>query len=91
MSAPQGPGQALATGPRGRALTVRAVLIACLLLPLNAYWITQMAVVRYQGHPTTVSLFFNAIFILFVLRLLNDVVRRIIPRIALQRGELIVI
>ncbi|MBD3292656.1 MAG: hypothetical protein GF393_07000 [Armatimonadia bacterium] len=70
---------------------MRAVLIACLLLPLNAYWITQMAVVRYQGHPTTVSLFFNAIFILFVLRLLNDVVRRIIPRLALERGELIVI
>jgi len=73
------------------ALTVRSVTIACLLLPLNAYWITQMAVVRYQGHPTTVSLFFNAVFILFVLRVLNDVVRRISPRLALRRGELIVI
>ncbi len=74
-----------------RALTVRAVTIACLLLPLNAYWITQMAVVRYQGHPTTVSLFFNAVFILFVLRVLNDGVRRLSPKLALQRGELIVI
>ena len=73
------------------ALTVRAVTIACLLLPLNAYWITQMAVVRYQGHPTTVSLFFNAVFILFVLRVLNDGVRRLSPRLALRRGELIVI
>jgi hypothetical protein len=73
------------------ALTARAVIIACLLLPLNAYWITQMAVVRYQGHPTTVSLFFNAVFILFVLRLLNDLVRKISPRVALRRGELIII
>jgi len=73
------------------ALTVRAVTIACLLLPLNAYWITQMAVVRYQGHPTTVSLFFNAVFILFALRVLNDGVRRLLPRLALRRGELIVI
>ena len=72
------------------ALTVRAVTIACLLLPLNAYWITQMAVVRYQGHPTTVSLFFNAVFILFALRVLNDGVRRLLPRLALRRGELIV-
>lgn len=81
-------GEAPAPAP---ALTVRAVTIACLLLPLNAYWITQMAVVRYQGHPTTVSLFFNAVFILFVLRVLNDGVRRLSPRLALQRGELLVI
>lgn len=81
-------GEAPAPAP---ALTVRAVTIACLLLPLNAYWITQMAVVRYQGHPTTVSLFFNAVFILFALRVLNDGVRRLLPRLALRRGELIVI
>lgn len=83
--------QAMSEVPVARALTVRAVVIACLILPLNAYWITQMAVVRYQGHPTTVSLFFNAVFILFVLRLINDGLRRLSPRLALQRGELIVI
>jgi len=75
----------------GRALTVRAVAIACLLVPVNAYWITQMAVIRYQGHPTTVSLFFNAVFILFVLRVLNDGLRRVFPRLALHRNELIII
>ncbi len=74
-----------------RTLTVRAVTIACLLIPLNAYWITQMAVIRYQGHPTTVSLFFNAVFILFVLRIVNDAVRFVFPRAALHRNELIVI
>ncbi len=75
----------------GPSLTVRAVVIACLLLPLNAYWITQMAVVRYEGHPTTVSLFFNAVFILFILRVGNAALRHVHPRMALHRNELLVI
>ncbi|MEA3401528.1 MAG: DUF6785 family protein [Armatimonadota bacterium] len=75
----------------GPSLTPRAVIIACLLLPINAYWITQMAVVRYEGHPTTVSLFFNAVFLLFVLRLGNTALRRLSPRLALHRNELLVI
>ena len=79
-------------GPRGaRGVTVRAVLFACALLPLNAYWITQMAVVRYEGHPTTVSLFYNTIFTLFVLVLGNTLVLRLAPRFALHRNELLVI
>ena len=78
--------------PRGaRGVTTRAVVFACLLLPLNAYWITQMAVVRYEGHPTTVSLFFNAVFILFVLVLLNSLAQRLAPRLAFHRNELLVI
>ncbi|MEI6504108.1 MAG: DUF6785 family protein, partial [Armatimonadota bacterium] len=76
---------------RAKGVTFRAILIACLLLPLNAYWIIQMEVVRYQGHPTTISLFFNAIFILFVLVLGNSVVERVAPRHALHRNEMLVI
>ncbi len=96
MSRQRLPGEDAVSRPTGapaeaRALTLRAVGIACLLIPLNAYWITQMAVIRYQGHPTTVSLFFNAVFILFVLRVGNDGVRLVFPRLALHRNELIVI
>ncbi len=50
-----------------------------------------MAVVRYQGHPTTVSLFFNAVFILFLLVVLNSALHRLSPRLALHRNELLVI
>ncbi|MGD9494978.1 MAG: DUF6785 family protein [Armatimonadota bacterium] len=91
MSGVVGPAAQTQAEAGGRALTVRAVAIACLLLPLNAYWITQMAVIRYQGHPTTVSLFFNAVFILFVLRLLNGGLRLVFPRLALSRNELLII
>ena len=74
-----------------RGVTVRSVLVAILLMPLNAYWVTQMALVRYQGHPTTVSLFFNCIFILLCLVILNAGLRRISRRLAFDRSELLVI
>jgi len=78
-------------GGPSRGVTGRAVFIALLLIPPNAYWITQMAVVRYEGHPTTVSLFYNTVFILLVLIGLNAVLHRWLPRIALHRNELLVI
>ena len=45
-----------------RAVTWRSVLLALLLLPINAYWVVQMEVVRYSAHPTTISLLFNTVF-----------------------------
>ena len=60
-----------------KAVTWRSVLVCLLLLPLNAYWVVQMEVVRYSAHPTTISLFFNAIFILLCVTLLNRGLRRI--------------
>jgi Family of unknown function (DUF6785)/Domain of unknown function (DUF6784) len=74
-----------------RAVTWRSVLVGLVLIPLNAYWLVQMERVRYSAHPTTVSLFFNVVFILLVLQSLNMVVARLRPRAALERGELLVI
>src|SRR5437899_1483883 len=74
-----------------KAVTWRSVLACIVLLPINAYWVVQMEVVRYSAHPTTISLFFNAIFILLVMTVLNRGVRRIAPKLALERGELLLI
>lgn len=74
-----------------RGVTLRAVLFACLFIPVNAYWVTQMEVTRYEGHPTTVSLLYNAIFVLFVLVLISGALRRLAPRLAFHRNELLVI
>src|SRR5919199_4932134 len=76
---------------RGKAVTLRSVLLCLLLLPVNAYWVVQMEIVRYSAHPTTISLFFNTIFILLCLTLLNRMVARVAPRAALQRGELLLV
>ncbi|MDH7571892.1 MAG: hypothetical protein QHJ73_20115, partial [Armatimonadota bacterium] len=61
---------------RRRAVSFRAVLIAFLLTPLNSLWIVHSEIVQYAGHPTTVSLFFNVIFCLAVLVLLNAALAR---------------
>ena len=77
--------------PRRRSATPRAVLLGALLLPVNAYWVVSMELIRYSAHPTTLSLFFNCIFLLVVLTLLNAAVARHSPRRALGQGELLLI
>jgi Family of unknown function (DUF6785)/Domain of unknown function (DUF6784) len=76
---------------RARGATTRALALGLLLLPLNAWWVNMMEVVRYEGHPTTVSLFYNCIFFVAVLLLLNWVLRRLVPGRELHRNELLVI
>ena len=77
--------------PQVKMVTLRAVLLALVIMPLNAYWIITMEVVRYSGHPTTISLFFNVVFLFTVLIGLNALVRRFAPRIALAPGELLTV
>ncbi len=74
-----------------RAVTWRSVLICLILLPINAYWVVQMEVIRYSAHPTTISLFFNTVFILLCLTLINRAVGRYAPRWKLERGELLLV
>ncbi len=87
MTVPQGS----QSQDRPRAVTLRALLLCIILLPINAYWVVQMEVVRYSAHPTTISLFFNAIFLLLVLTVGNRGIRKIAPKRALERGELLLI
>ena len=68
----------------------RAIWISLLLIPLNSYWIS-MAVVWGQVAPTKVSLFVNVTFIIFVLALLNHLVRRVSPKLSLSQRELLII
>jgi hypothetical protein len=72
-------------------VSLRAVVLALLLMPLNAYWIMQMELVRYSGHPTTISIFFNVVFILLVLTLANVAVKAIAPSVAFRQGEMLTV
>ena len=76
-------------GRRIQAVTPKSVVTALVLLPVNAYWVVQMEVVRYSAHPTTISLFFNLIFILLALTIVNRAVERRLPNMALSRAELL--
>ncbi|MCX6375388.1 MAG: hypothetical protein NTU88_05020, partial [Armatimonadetes bacterium] len=72
-------------------VTLRAVLVALFIIPFNNYWIFLTEIVRYAGHPTTISLFYNAIFILLMLVGLNVLLRRLAPKWVFSQGELITI
>ncbi len=51
----------------------------------------MMEIVRYAGHPTTISLFFNSILILLGLIIFNSAIKRVNPRWVLSQGELLTI
>ncbi len=72
-------------------VTFKSILIAVLLIPINCYWVIEMEVIRYSGHPVTISLFFNVIFSLFVVIGINQLLRRFLPRVALVQSELVVV
>ncbi len=68
-----------------------AIVIALPLIVVNNLWITVIEVRWYALDGTCLPLFITPVFILFVLSLCNLVVRRVAPRIALSRGELLTI
>ena len=74
-----------------RGVTFRAVLIGLVFIPLNAYLVVQLETVWGIGDPTTMTIFFNAIFCLFCVIVLNLLFARWTPRNALNQGELLTI
>ena len=64
----------------------RAILIGALLIPVNSLWIGSGEAVS-----TTVSLFYNVIFIMFMVVMLNFPLQKWSPRLSLNHGELLII
>ena len=48
-----------------RGVTLKSVIISLILIPANCYWIMYTEMVWWGLFPTTMSLFFNAVFFLF--------------------------
>lgn len=63
--------------PATSQVRFRAVLVALLFIPVNAFWITFMEAVKYTGHPTTYSLYFNCVLLLGALTAINALLRRL--------------
>ncbi|MBI5094048.1 MAG: hypothetical protein HZB26_16600 [Candidatus Hydrogenedentes bacterium] len=72
-------------------VTFRSVAIALALMPFNALWLASTQVIWISGQPTTLSLFYNVVFLLFWIILLNLAVKRWIPGWELSPPELLVI
>jgi len=71
-------------------MSIRVLLIAILLIFINSFWL-MTASLWGSGYPTTVSLFFNAIFCLFILVLLNQLITFLSPRRAFPQSGLLLI
>jgi len=78
------------TGKSG-GVTVRAVLIGLAFVPVNVYLVVQWETVWGTQYPTTMGIFFNAIFCLFLITVLNLPLKKYLPRRALNQGELLTI
>ena len=73
-----------------KGVTLRSVLLALILIPINVYWIVQQEVVRYT-HPTLMAPISNVVFIVFVFTILSLVFKKFMPKLALNQGELLVL
>lgn len=72
-------------------LRLRALIIGALLVVANVYWLTVTNEMWYGLHMTLASLFFNAVFTLFLLVCINFLLQKYTPAIALSRQEILVI
>ena len=75
---------------RSSGLTLRALCIGIILIVANSYWLNEATWAGRILH-TYISLFINTVFCLFVLVLMNFLLRRIRPQYAFHRSELLVI
>jgi len=72
-------------------LTKKSVIIGIILVLVNVYWITAGNEIWNTVQLTIASLFFNAVFTLFILSLLNLALFKISPKLSLSRTEMLVI
>jgi hypothetical protein len=74
---------------RKPGISARAIILGTLLTPFNAFWIVRLERVMFGPYPSTISLFANVVFVLFLLIGLNALLRRFVPRLAFSQGELL--
>ena len=67
------------------------IIIGLVLLVANSYWVLMASEVWHSTQLTIASLFFNAVFTLLILVLVNLVIQQIAPRSALSQSDLLVI
>jgi len=79
------------TSGRERALTLRVVLLGALLIVVNDLWVANMEPIGGAGRATIFALNFVSLFGLLSVLLLNRLLVMISPKLALSRGELVVL
>ena len=72
-------------------VTLRAIALGLLLLPVNTYFIMVNGKTYGRSFPTTVSIIFNVVITLTAVITVNYVIKRLRPRLALKQEELLTV
>jgi hypothetical protein len=70
---------------------LRAFIVGVLLIPIDNYWVFEMDRLGRGPGVTMISLFANAIFILALMLLVNQLIRKLAPRQVFSQMEMLVI
>lgn len=80
------------TPPKDRkSITLRAIIIGIIFIPLNAYWLIQLEMVWGGTYPSTITLPLTAIFSITILIAINFLLAKFIPKAAFNQGELLTV
>ena len=79
------------TQKRLLGVTWRSLLLGCILIPINCYWVTIIEVKYYALDGSCLPLFIEPVFILFVVTFLNFLISKRRPGLSLTQGELLTI
>jgi len=74
---------------RKPGVTLRAVLLGLILIPVNCLWVTVIEVRWYNLDGSCLPLFITPVFLLFLATVANIALARLSPRHALTQGELL--
>lgn len=77
--------------PNLTAQIFKLLFIGFIVLPLNSLWVVDTGITGHGVNFTRVSLFMNAIFVIFVLSLINPWLKRYVPRFALDSSDMVLI
>ena len=72
-------------------ITWRSVLLGLFLIPINIWWVVVVEVKWYTLDGSCLPLFVTPVFMLFLIVLLNQALRKLKPKLAFTRTELIVV
>ena len=81
----------MGSSERPRALTFRVILLGAILIAANDLWVAQMEPIGGAGRATIFALNFATLFGLLSVLLLNRLLQLLSPKLALSRGELVVL
>ncbi len=72
-------------------IRAHVLLIGLALVAFNSYWVMMGTEVWHSTQMTIASLFFNAVFTLMVLVLINLVLQKLAPRFSMSKADLLTI